>query len=191
MLNLFKSEYNSTCYRACCGEKSIRRDMFMVVTLNFLSEDDSIPVSLSECITHFSNAEEVNDFHCERCRMKGNMNKTMQIDVTSDMLIFHLKRFKTNTATHSTTKLNTAVSFPLEGLQLAPGSPVYDCMAVTNHLGQMHGVGGHYTTHARRGDPSRWFCFNDNSASVLSPFESNLIGTSNKNAYILFYVRRH
>ena len=191
MLNLFKSEYSSTCYKACCNEKTIRCDPFMVVTLNFISENDTIPVSLSECITHFSNVEEVHDYYCERCSIKGNMKKTLRIDVTSDMLIFHLKRFKTDSATHLITKLSTAVSFPLEGFQLTPGSPVYDCMAVANHLGEMNGKGGHYTTHARRGDPSRWFCFNDSEASVLSPVDSSLIGTLNKNAYLLFYVRRY
>ena len=66
-------------------------------------------------------------------------------------------------------------------------SAVYDCFAVSNHIGKM-GF-GHYTAFARNiddnGSSSGWELFNDSKVSKVTPAQ---VITSD--AYILFYKRR-
>ena len=99
-------------------------------------------------------------------------------------------------------KIDTFVDFPLDGLDLTPfvrgghcaggrggegydageTSLIFDCIAVSNHMGGMGG--GHYTAFARR--EGRWFEFNDATVSEVGD-TSRIVGP---NAYVLFYKRR-
>jgi ubiquitin carboxyl-terminal hydrolase 4/11/15 len=45
--------------------------------------------------------------------------KTMQVYITPNILMFHLKRFKDNNKYYKS-KLQTVVDFPLEGLDMSP-----------------------------------------------------------------------
>lgn len=90
-------------------------------------------------------------------------------------------------------KLDTLVDFPLEGLDMSPfvlsrkqkeGRPlIYDCFAVSNHMG---GVGGgHYTAYGKNPLNKQWYSFNDSSCG---PTTADRIVSSS--AYNLFYRLR-
>ena len=91
-------------------------------------------------------------------------------------------------------KLDTAVDFPLEGLDLAPyikappdpgaPPPVYDLVAVSNHFGSTGG--GHYTAYAKHSDDGRWYCYDDSHVTPVND-PADVVTAA---AYVLFYVRR-
>ena len=65
----------------------------------------------------------------------------------------------------------------------ADEGPVYDLIAVANHMGTMDG--GHYTADCLHAPTRSWYTFDDSRVSSASPHE--LCGRS---AYCLFYMRR-
>ena len=111
---------------------------------------------------------------------------------------FHFQKFFPGSSNNflQREKIDLAVDFPLEGLDITrfvrggipPGRapPVYDCIAVSNHMGGMGG--GHYTAYARRGAGAKWFEFNDSSVHALT--DSALEKISSPAAYIVFYRLR-
>ena len=93
-------------------------------------------------------------------------------------------------------RINADVEFPLEGLDLSKHvigkenggkSLIYDCYAVSNHMG---GVGGgHYTAYAKNPVSNKWYEFDDSSCSSIRSEkpESQVVSSM---AYNLFYRRR-
>lgn len=73
-------------------------------------------------------------------------------------------------------RINADVEFPLEGLDLSKHvigvenggkSLIYDCYAVSNHMG---GVGGgHYTAYAKNPINDKWYEFDDSSCCPVNP----------------------
>jgi hypothetical protein len=61
--------------------------------------------------------------------------------------------------------------------------PVYDLIAVANHMGTMEG--GHYTADCVHAPTKKWLNFDDSNVSEISPHD--ICGRS---AYCLFYLRR-
>lgn len=111
---------------------------------------------------------------------------------------FHFQKFFPGGASNflQREKINLPVDFPLEGLDITPfvrggvpqgrAPPVYDCIAVSNHMGGMGG--GHYTAYARRGEGAAWFEFNDSSVRALGDDPRAKIVSPD--AYIVFYRLR-
>ena len=107
-------------------------------------------------------------------------------------LVVHLKRFSAQGMWRR--KLDTAVDFPLEGLDLAPyikappepgaPPPVYDLVAVSNHFGSTGG--GHYTAYAKHSDDGRWYCYDDSHVTPVND-PADVVTAA---AYVLFYVQR-
>jgi len=58
-----------------------------------------------------------NEWYCGRCRKHVIAAKKMEVFAFPKILILHLKRFKENSALTGE-KLNTLVSYPLDGLDL-------------------------------------------------------------------------
>jgi hypothetical protein len=91
-------------------------------------------------------------------------------------------------------KVDDDVDFPLDGFDLGKhclgeasdgGKLIYDCYAVSNHMGGMGG--GHYTAYCRNGD--RWYDFDDfHVAPIKKEAVENTVVTSS--AYNIFYRRR-
>uniref|UniRef100_A0A7R9UAR4 USP domain-containing protein n=1 Tax=Pinguiococcus pyrenoidosus TaxID=172671 RepID=A0A7R9UAR4_9STRA len=86
-------------------------------------QEQSKPVSLHSCLEHFCETEELQCF-CSKCTRdaKGEyterlQRKTLNLWAVPPVLIVHLKRFKQNA--RSSYKLQTDVSFPLDGLDLS------------------------------------------------------------------------
>jgi ubiquitin carboxyl-terminal hydrolase 2/21 len=63
------------------------------------------------------------------------------------------------------------------------GMPVYDLVAVANHMGTLEG--GHYTADCVHAPTKKWLNFDDSTVSEISP--RDICGRS---AYCVFYVRR-
>jgi ubiquitin carboxyl-terminal hydrolase 4/11 len=75
-------------------------------------------------------------------------------------------------------KLEDAVSFPVEGLDLSPfvlsnrnpdgsykESLIYDLFAVSNHFGNL--AFGHYTAFAKNHVTGKWYDFDDSMVSAV------------------------
>ena len=125
-------------------------------------------VTLRHCFDLFSTEEkldEENMWYCPRCKEHRQATKKIELWSIPDVLVVHLKRFSQTGLRQR--KRETAVHFPLEGLDLtadclglphqaaardagaaAPLPPLYDCVAVSNHYGS---TGGATTRPARDG----------------------------------------
>lgn len=135
----------------------------------------------------------MNEIYCRQCKKHRPCTKKLSVYRVPRVLVVHLKRFSYSTFRRS--KLNTAVQFPITRLDLSdycePGAPpltgrvppVYDLVAVSNHMGAMGG--GHYTADCKNADSQQWYNFNDSRVSGTSPEH-----LSQSNAYLLFYQLR-
>ena len=90
-------------------------------------------------------------------------------------------------------KLDQYVDFPKNGLNLSicyshtaspPPNIIYDLIAVSNHMGSIHG--GHYTAYARQRVGEPWYLFDDRIVTRVYD-DRNVVS---RNAYILVYIRR-
>jgi len=90
--------------------------------------------------------------------------------------------------------MDDEVDFPLDGFDLGKhvlgeaedgGKLIYDCYAVSNHMGGMGG--GHYTAFCRNGD--KWYDYDDfHVAPIKADNVKNMVVSSA--AYNIFYRRR-
>ena len=88
------------------------------------------------------------------------------------------------------TKNQRLIDFPLEELDMRKyvigyekDKYVYDCYAVCNHSGSVHG--GHYTAYVRNAN-NKWYHFNDNMVKEIR--QSSIVS---QKAYCLFYRIRN
>jgi ubiquitin carboxyl-terminal hydrolase 4/11 len=135
-------------------------------------------VTLKDCLNEFKQTEtldEENKWYCNKCKDHVIATKTMEIYRTPPILIITLKRFRTGRSRYGFgvggSKLDTLVDFPLNGLDMRDfvlcneqkhdqkTKLIYDCYAVSNHMG---GVGGgHYTAYGVNPTDDEWYSFND------------------------------
>jgi len=93
--------------------------------------------------------------------------------------------------------MDTQVDFPLEDLdmsnyirseeQKSAGPLIYDCYAVSNHMGGTGG--GHYTAYAKSPIDGNWYCFDDSRVRPVGKGHVEDVVVSSS-AYNLFYRRR-
>ncbi|XP_038649680.1 ubiquitin carboxyl-terminal hydrolase 33 isoform X2 [Scyliorhinus canicula] len=146
-------------------------------------------VSLQDCLAAFFARDELkgdNMYSCEKCKKLRNGVKFCKVQKLPEILCIHLKRFRHELM--FSTKINSHVSFPLEGLDLQPflakdsSSQIatYNLLSVICH----HGTAscGHYTAYCLNDLNDRWFEFDDQSVMEVS--ESTV---QNAEAYVLFY----
>ena len=65
-------------------------------------------------------------------------------------------------------------------------SMIYDCYAVSNHLGHSTNS-GHYKTYAKNSHDNKWYRFNDDLVTVVNSPNTTVVS---KDAYNIFYRRR-
>ena len=124
---------------------------------------------------------------CPNCHRNRQLTKENHILSLPQVLIIHLKRF--NMESSSRTKIETFVKYPLElnmnkflsSVTSDEEPHIYDLIGVCLHSGSFER--GHYTAYVKK--PSGWFCFNDSFVSSISVQD-----IVDRNAYILFYLRR-
>lgn len=108
--------------------------------------------SLYDCLKAYTEQEMLNDdsYYCSKCKAHRAVSKKISVYRLPEVLVLHLKRF--SFSMFSRDKVNTAVSYPALGLDLADycardavveGSTLYDLTGVVHHMGSLNG--GHYT----------------------------------------------
>ncbi|CAD8194982.1 unnamed protein product [Paramecium octaurelia] len=142
--------------------------------------------TLEHCLEYSTKPEQLqvdNSWYCSGCKDHVQAFKTLQIYKTSQILIFHLKRFKDSYKLFKS-KLQTNILYP-EKLDMTnfvlhqDNNNLYELYAICNHIGESGS--GHYTAFCKNnGD---WYKFDD---SIVTK-ETNSIVTPN--AYVLFYRR--
>lgn len=150
-------------------------------------------VSLHDCMAAFFSADELkgdNMYSCEKCNKLRNGVKYSRVLALPEMLCVHLKRFRHDLSYSS--KISSPVHFPLNGLDMRPylhkdcKSEVtsYDLCAVICHHGTVGG--GHYTSFAKHDPTGKWFEFDDQLVTQVSPED-----VQNCEAYVLFYRKNN
>ncbi|KAF0690341.1 Aste57867_18272 [Aphanomyces stellatus] len=154
-------------------------------------------LDLRTCIAKFTEKEQLgenNTWYCPKCKTHVRALKKFDLFSLPDILLVHLKRFRyaQNSYFVHRDKINTLVTFPIEGLDMGEfvigptdpnASTVYDLYAVSEHSGGLGG--GHYTAKAKNPRNNKWYSFNDSYAS-----ESSADAAVTSQAYVLFYLRR-
>eukprot|EP00931_Biecheleriopsis_adriatica_P074322 TRINITY_DN48405_c0_g1_i1.p1 TRINITY_DN48405_c0_g1~~TRINITY_DN48405_c0_g1_i1.p1 ORF type:complete len:949 (+),score=190.68 TRINITY_DN48405_c0_g1_i1:116-2962(+) len=169
---------------------------------NFVKCDDATPstssVELTKLLDIFVEDEQLGSddaWYCNQCKEHKEAWKKLEFHRCPPVLVLQLKRFQYTRWTRE--RLNTAVNFPLEGLDLAPyctpssrsipdpEPTVYDLAATSKHIGSLGG--GHYVAYCRSSLDGEWYFFDDGSVRRCSveEVESDKVG-----AYVLFYIRR-
>jgi len=168
-------------------------------------EDDSLNTNrnynIYDCLNLFTRREKLNKenaWYCSNCKDHKQADKKMEIYKAPQILILHLKRFKTNKVSSigsfyfssGSKKINLKVEFPIDQLDirkfiLGPDKEqgIYELFAISNHFGGLGG--GHYTAFAKNYFNGKWFEFND--SSVSQAYEKELVTEA---AYVLFYRRK-
>uniref|UniRef100_A0A8C1S032 Ubiquitin carboxyl-terminal hydrolase n=1 Tax=Cyprinus carpio TaxID=7962 RepID=A0A8C1S032_CYPCA len=146
-------------------------------------------VTLEDCLAAFFAADELkgdNMYSCERCKKLRNGVKYCKVLRLPEILCIHLKRFRHEVM--YSFKINSHVSFPLEGLDLKPflakesASQIttYDLLSVICH----HGTAGsgHYIAYCQNAINGQWYEFDDQYVT-----EVHETVVQNAEAYVLFY----
>lgn len=145
-------------------------------------------INLHECFQSFGIPEELekeNAWYCPSCKNHVLATKQLEIYKVPEILIIHLKRFRTNG--YQREKVSVPVIFPESELDISSyviGSQktmLYDLYAVSNHFGSLGG--GHYTATCFSNHQNKWLEFND--SQVTGPAD-----LSNTSSYLLFYKAR-
>lgn len=186
MVELFDGLFMSTVKCMFCGKESRTFDAFSNLTLPLPSHINRC--TLQHCLSLFTQPEKMagdNKWFCPKCRQRREASKTIQIWRLPVILIVHLKRFQYEGMWRQ--KLQTNVSFPMSQLDMSnyvvgPRSAMrYNLHAVSNHYGTMHG--GHYTAFAKSVYDKKWYKFDDQYVTEISPRD---VVTSA--GYLLFYT---
>lgn len=147
-------------------------------------------VTLQDCLSIFFGTDPLegdNEYSCDRCTKKNRGVKFLKILELPEVLCIHFKRYESI----GSAKITTHVSFPLEGLELAPfmsenSKPqctTYNLIACICHHGSAL-LTGHYTTYALNCIDDQWYEFDDQYVSSVESYQ-----VENSEAYILFYQK--
>lgn len=162
--NIFYGDLSSVI--GCINKhQSITKDKFSNLSLPITAN------SLEDCMRNYFNVENIEDYHCEKCKNKIHAKKVYNIDKFPNILIIHFKRLLLMQ------KIDAMITFPT---QLTLNSNVYELYALINHFGNF--FGGHYTSMIKYNDS--WHHINDEKIDVI-PIQNILTN----NAYILFYKK--
>jgi len=160
--------------------------------------------NLHACLGRFTQAERLGSAEAFRCQSCNNTYqesiKQLSMESLPLVLCFHLKRFKQEGSTTTTSsKIDTHIRYPFVldmsaylsttvvsrrlGRETPPPTPeLYDLFAVVEHKGKIDN--GHFVSFVRH--ESRWFKCDD---ATITPTQPHQIARS-KGSYLLFYVRR-
>jgi ubiquitin carboxyl-terminal hydrolase 8 len=189
-----------------------------ILPLTRIGNDESTTLDrlmAKDCEREEFSPKEHPDLKCDKCAKAGR-SRQMRYARMPDRLAICFNRFETSYQTNSITKKMAKVTFPIRNLDLTKyfinqtesatpddhhfgGQMLYDCYAVTVHMGK--GInGGHYYSYVRDDqarDPSDWFLCNDESVTRVR-IGSNRPGDrtetmyqdGNTCAYMVYYQRQ-
>ncbi len=196
VLDLFQGQYESRLQCEACGLGSSTLDVFLALSLPVCA---SVDAALRELTTR-EVLDAAEQWFCPRCRELRAATKKITLVSLPTLLVLHLQRFDSKG-----NKLQQRVSFPVEGLDLAPlvlhgaqgasmldedpeelgggGGGLYDLFAVAKHHGSAI-QGGHYTADVLCSD--RVWRNMDDAGVVERPSPDG----EDAEAYLLFYRRQ-
>ncbi|CAN6288690.1 unnamed protein product [Urochloa humidicola] len=148
-----------------------------------LSLEITMMESLMDALQSFTKVELIEDFMCDGCKSRVNMEKHFEVEQAPEVLVIHLKRF-----TNFGGKISDKVKYPLEldinsFMCSSDDTPQkYDLYGVVVHHG-MYGR-GHYVCYIRS-SVDDWYEFIDDKIRRFS--EASVLDSA---AYLLFYVKQ-
>lgn len=192
--DLFLGQLQSSVKCSQCGERFTQYEPYWDLSLPFAPRPSGgwlslglTPSSIQDCLKGYTSDEKLQgeeSFDCDVCRKKTTAYKRLKIHRLPDVLILHIKRFRSKAS--GADKVSSDLSYPLEGLDLhpylSPESPhlneacIYDLYAVSNHIGGL--TGGHYTSYCRV--PS---CNSDNFMGTKASMVFNISKKGKKNSF--------
>ncbi|UYV84077.1 USP20, partial [Cordylochernes scorpioides] len=159
--------HSSSSHLQKCGDVRFNQSWLSSLVGWFLSWFWGPIISLQDCLAAFFSADELkgeNMYSCEKCKKLRNGMKYSKVLQLPEILCIHLKRFRHEVMFSS--KIGNYVSFPLEGLDLAPF---------------LHKA-GHYITYALNYLNEQWYEYDDQYVTAVDPQV-----VQNCEAYVLFY----
>ena len=185
IISLFWGQLKSTLRCACCGNQSVRFEVFSHLSVPMPA--GSSQCSLHECIRLFMADDTISDWTCPKCKSSAAATKRLDIWRLPPVLIIHIQRFHNDGLWM---KKQSDVTFPSENLEMSPyvinkearyRHHQYHLYGVVNHFGSMES--GHYTAFCRSANTDRWHKFDDHEVHQL-----NSGGVQSSAGYILFYA---
>lgn len=190
IVDIFQGQMRSKLQCLTCGHSNIRFEAFMYLSLPMSSKCRTV----SDCLELYLAEETMvgnNQWYCGKCKTHRDATKKTDLWILPPILIIHLKRFNFNEYGHLGSKNTAPVDYPILDWDLSQyvcsqGSerPLYDCYAVSNHIGGLHG--GHYTAYTQNRFNDQWYEFNDSSYHRVNASE---LRRNSSSAYVLFYNR--
>ncbi|PNT67955.1 hypothetical protein BRADI_3g34176v3 [Brachypodium distachyon] len=178
---IFGGQLKSQLYCPECNHCSDRLEPFLDLNLEVNQME-----SVIDALKSFTKIEVVENFICDGCKSRVNMEKHFKVEQAPEVLVIQLKRFQNLES--CTSKIEDMVNYQLE-LDLKPfmSSPDdkpqnYDLYGVVEHLGTPSK--GHYVCFIRSSQKD-WFFFNDDKVVKWSED-----GVLDNKAYLLFYVKQ-
>lgn len=189
IVDLFQGQLRSKCECRTCGYFSVRFEAFMYLSLPI----DGDYGTLDDCMAAYVAEEALigaNQWFCSSCQMLVDATKKSEIFVLPPILIVHLNRFKVDDCEEGIRKVDTALTFPVDGWDLSylvrsksSGDARYDLYASSNHVGSIDS--GHYTAYAQNRFSKRWYEFDDKKFREIDPVTTF---ASSPSPYVLFYM---
>ncbi|CAL1681665.1 unnamed protein product [Lasius platythorax] len=191
--DLFFGQLRSTITCSFCKQASTTYETFNSLTMS-LSQSNKC--TLNDCMEKFVTGQKVSGWKCPKCQTPRDATKKFDFVKLAPIVVIHLNRFAESGGWLE--KRNTAVDFPLSGFNLKPYLVMentkmimtnnirnynYTLYAVSNHYGTMDG--GHYTAFCKNATQNKWYKYDDQTVTEVSP---NQVKSHNTSAYLLFYT---
>lgn len=192
LVDLLQGQLQSSLTCLQCGHRSRRFDPFLYLSLPVTQE----MTSLTEALKAYLEEETLTAderWHCEKCKVKVDARKKIDLWKLPPILVLHLKRFAFDSRSGRfrkiTSNLKTDDSLDLGSFCSSKQrfGTQYQVWCVANHSGP-YGH-GHYTATCRvrgsKGEEALWHHFNDARVTELKPGQE-VVGPE---AYVIFLVR--
>ncbi|XP_071553488.1 uncharacterized protein [Temnothorax nylanderi] len=191
--DLFFGQLRSTITCSSCKQASTTYETFNSLTMS-LSQSNRC--SLNDCMEKFVTGQKVSGWKCPKCQTPRDATKKFDFVKLAPIVVIHLNRFAESGGWLE--KRNTAVDFPLTGFNLKPYLVMentiaimsnnirnynYSLYAISNHYGTMDG--GHYTAYCKNATQNKWYKYDDQTVTEVSPSQ---VKSQNTSAYLLFYT---
>ncbi|XP_018050969.1 PREDICTED: ubiquitin carboxyl-terminal hydrolase 8-like [Atta colombica] len=191
--DLFFGQLRSTITCSFCKQASTTYETFNSLTMS-LSQSNRC--TLNDCMEKFVTGQKVSGWKCPKCQTPRDATKKFDFVKLAPIVVIHLNRFAESGGWLE--KRNTAVDFPLTGFNLKPYLVLentkaimsnnirnynYTLYAISNHYGTMDG--GHYTAFCKNSTQNKWYKYDDQTVTEVSP---NQVKSQNTSAYLLFYT---
>ncbi|XP_037418196.1 ubiquitin carboxyl-terminal hydrolase 21-like isoform X1 [Triticum dicoccoides] len=177
----FGGEQKSQLNCPNCGRFSDRLESFLDLNLEVNQMGN-----ITDLLSAFTRIEVIEDYLCDGCKTRVNMEKCLKVERAPKVLVIQLKRFQNFGGDIS--KIDHMVNYPFE-LDLKPfmsctdDEPhTYDLYGIVQHFGET--ARGHYVCYVRSSEID-WFLLNDDKVVKMS--QDKLLQME---AYMLFYVKK-